>query len=331
FEIGQQQGEIYKKNGMNFRNIRIDQNLFENQLKIYKEHYPQLLEQFKGIAKAGNWDKDKVIYSFITGEIFTFTQVMKIRRACTIFGLQNENGTFIGRNYDWVQETENFFKIYKVQNPKRDNFIAVTDMALELNSVNKEWLFYNADDAINEKGLFIGLTFAYNEKWSHGLSCIHMIKLITETCGTVKEALDVFKKVPLCCPKNFFIADKNGDMAVVEHTSKKFKILRSKDGLLIQTNHYVDQELMEEDSVLKNNPTHTTFLRYYETLREVNKKKSEFQLSDVIKIMGDKDSFVLQEIPPIRTIWTLALDMKKQNYILYWDLLGKRKQMKLKI
>jgi len=331
-ELGKQQGKIYFKNGMSFKNVKINPKIYENQIKVYKKYYPEMLQELEAMAEAGNFDKDKLVYQFICNEIQLITNNLDLDKACTIFGVKSKNGIFIGRNYDWIPETENFFEVYKFNNPQRNSFIALTDMAYAAEAGKKrENLFYNVDDAINDKGLFIGLTFAYNNEWSYGLNCIHMTKLISETCSTIEEAIKVFEKVPLCGPKNFFIADKNGNMAVVEHTSKKFKILYPKDDVLIQTNHYVDSELANEDTVLREIPYHNTFIRYYETLQKINFKKDKFNFSDIINVLGTPNSYTCQNFPGIKTIWTLALDMKNKKYKLYWDLFGKRKEKILKI
>ncbi len=196
----------------------------------------------------------------------------------------------------------------------------------------KNNLFYDPDDAINDKGLFIGLTFAHDNKWSYGLSCTHMIKLIAETCPTVKDALKVFKRVPLCYPKNFFIADDKGNMAVVEHTSsKRFRIVYPENGVLIHTNHYLDAGLAKEDRVLAEEPSHNTFVRYYEALRKINQRKEKFQLSDIMKILGNTSSCVCQTGPNFQTIWSLALDMKKRRYKLYWDITSNRNARNIRI
>lgn len=332
FELGRQQGEIYYKNGMAFNNAKIDKELYQNQLRIYKKFYPEMLKEFEGIAQGAYLDKDKLIYHFICEEILWFRRKMKLQRACTIFGVKNKNGIFVGRNYDWIPMAEKFVGAYKFVNPKRNSFIAITDMAIGGEAgARPSAAFYNADDAINDKGLFIGLTFGYNNKWTYGLSCIHMTKLIAETCSTTKEAIKVFEKVPLCCPKNFFIADKNGEMVAIEHTSKRFKVVYPRKDVLIQTNHYVDLELVNEDMVLDEKPTHNTFLRYYEILQQINKRKAKFKLSDAIKILGNGESCVCQNYPNIKTIWSLALDMKKKEYKLYLNLLGKRKAIPLLI
>jgi hypothetical protein len=38
YEIGLQQGEVYRYNGMNFEDLVIDQDLFRSQLEVYKYH-----------------------------------------------------------------------------------------------------------------------------------------------------------------------------------------------------------------------------------------------------------------------------------------------------
>ena len=331
FEIGQQQGNIYRTNGMKFDRIKINKTIYKNQLKVYKKYYPQLLEEFKGMANSGNFDEEKLIYHFITTEINCYRKWFGMNRACTIFGFRKDNKLFVGRNYDWLPKTEKLFQLYRFINPSQFSFIAVTDGAYGAESgLNiKNW-FYNVDDAINSKGLFIGLTFAYADHWSYGISCIHMTKLIAETCETVKDAIKVFERVPLCCPKNFFIADKNGDMVIIEHTSKKFKVIYPKDNILIQTNHYVDSDLAKEDTVLKRIPFHNTFIRYYETLQKINFEKNKFNINSVIKILGKPGSYTCQNFPGVKTIWTLALNMTSGKYKIYWDISGKRKTKELK-
>jgi len=332
FEIGQQQGKIYKAQGMSFDKVKIDPVLYKNQLAVYEKHYPQLLEEFRGMAKGGNFNEEKLIYNFITGEISYYRNRFGLYKACTIFGYKINNHLFVGRNYDWLPETDKIFEVYKILNPERNSFIAVTDMGIDSPGTAKpKYFFYNADDAINDKGLFIGLTYAYADQWSYGVSCIHLIKIIAETCETVKDALSVFERIPLCCPKNFFMADKNGDMAIVEHTSKKFKVLYPEDNILIQTNHYVNRKLAKEDMVLKRVPSHNTFIRYYETLQKINIQRDKFKLNSVNKILGEPGSYTCQNFPDVKTIWTLALDMTNKTYKIYWDISEKRKSRELKI
>jgi predicted choloylglycine hydrolase len=331
FEIGQQQGKIYKKNGMSFDDVKIDPVIYRNQLKVYQKYYPEFLEQLKGMAIGGDFNQEKLIYSFITNELVNYKRRFGLDKACTIFGYKDKNDLFVGRNYDWIPETEKVFEVYKIVLPKRNSYMAFSDMSLGSSTkTDPKYLSHSVDDIINDKGLFIGLTFAFCEKWSYGISFIHIINLIAETCTTVSDAIKVFEKIPICAPKNFFIADKNGNMAVVEHTSKKFKVIYPKSDVLIQTNHYIDPLLAKEDTVLKRMPFHNTFIRYYETLQKINIEKPTFNFDSIIKILGRKGSYTCQDFPTIKTIWTLGLDMKNKKYKIYWNHFGTRKSKDLK-
>lgn len=330
-EIGRQEGIVYKKNGLtlDWPGIKKETKIFSGQLKVYQKYYPEMLEEIKGIARGAGFKEEDAIYKFIASEIFWYTNQFGLKRACTIFGVRNKNGVFVGRNYDWHPAIEKLWEIYKVHGTNLYPIMAVTDMATAPKE-NAAKTFYYADDAINDKGLFVGLTFAHNDKWSFGISNLHMVRFITERCKTVKEAIDIFKEIPICCPKNYFLADKSGDMAVIEHTSKRFKILYPQNDVLIQTNHYVDSDLAKEDKVLTRNPSHNTYLRYYEALQKINLNKVAFKFSDIVKVLGHK-SYIYQDSLGVKTIWSLGLDVKNRNYKLYWNLQGKKKERTLKI
>ena len=337
FEIGRQQGQIYRQNGMNLDWLKIDPSIYKNQLQIYEKHYPQMLEELRGMAEGGNYDKDKITYWFINCDATCLQEKAGPPKACSIFGVKNKGKLYVGRNYDIFPIAENTFEVYKVVNPERNSFIAVSDMVIYgYFTKEKKYLFYVPEDAINNKGLFIGLTYAFGDQCSWGIFVSHMIKLISETCETVRDALNVFERVPLCWPKNFFIADKNGDMAVVEHTAKRFKVLYPKDDILLQTNHYLDPELKKDDQIYNNTITNTlmrynTLERYDEIYQKLKAGREHFGFEDIIEILGKPGTHACQNWILIKTIWTLALDMTNQKYRIYWDLLGKRRARELEI
>ena len=336
YEIGRQQGEIYQANGMTMDHIKVDQELYDNQLHIYEKFYPEYLQQIRGMAEGGKFDLQKLIYSGITGELFFFKNMLGLGRACTIFGCKSEAGLIVGRNYDWMPFSSDLFALYTVLNPDRNAFIAATDYGIVDPSMTApQYRSFFPEDIINDKGLFVGITFSFADQWTYGISSVHLIKLIAETCQTVDEALAVFERVPLCCPKKFFIADRQGNMVTVEHTAKRFRLVHPTDNVLVQTNHYVDPELAQIDTVLKRMPFHNTYVRYYETLQRINFlryfMKEKITMDSVLKILDDPATYTCQNLPDIATIWTLAMDMTNMDYKFYWDILKeKKKSMELK-
>ena len=315
-EIGQQLGRIYHKNGKSFADVKINKDLYAKQLTYYKKYYPEFLEELRGIAEGGNYGGDKVIYDNLVGEINWYKNKIK-KTSCTIFGVKNNFGTFIGRNYDWYPESKAV--IYKYDNPESYSYVAITDSGY-FPGAKKENIFYYPNDAINEKGLYIGITFADGPDTSFGLSSSHIRKLIIEKCQSVTEALAMFKKIPVSCPKNFFIADKTGEIAVIEHASgKNYKVIKPQNGILIKTNHYLDPALVKIDLMLRTHPASSTFVRYYELLRDINLINPEkIRQADVSKLILNKNSYIRQNSFKDKTIWSLSLDMKKQKHYLYY-------------
>lgn len=325
-EIGKQMGEYYKENGISFGRTKIDEELLEKQLEVYKKYYPELLVELEATADKAGFDKKAYIYRRICGEINWFRNRVGIGKACTIFGITNENGALVGRNYDWSKYAGKAFQTYKSNNPQCFSTITVTDMEIDgKREIDKKRMFFSPDDAINEKGLYIGLTFAYSHNWNYGINSIWVIKRIAETCETVEEAIKFFNDTPVSCPKNFFVADRFGNMAVIEHTSKAFRVRKPENGNLIITNHYVNKEMSKEDEVLTHNPFHNTFERYEEVSGNlINRPNMKF--CDVNEIICGKCAKTLQNNPKLQTIWSLSLDMTNQKYKIHWDIFNNEKE-----
>lgn len=316
FEIGFQQGKIYKKNGINLKDIYPNKAIIANQLRLYKKHYPGALEELRGIAEGIGCSIDIIHQMLLARELIWFKKNYQYSEACTIFGVRNKNGCFVGRNLDWIPETRDVMEVYKRKVKSRYKMIAVSDMLItDKNNIKNKRLIYDAIDAINEKGLYIGITFAHGNYTQYGLSWKDFVKLISETCKNVKEALEVFQTIPLSVPKNFFIADKKGEMVVVEHNSNKYKLVYPKNGVLIKTNHFLDPELRKIDNVLKRNPYHNTYNRYDVVLNYVNKNRELINPEKLYVILSDKKSRVCQ-VGNMQTIWSLIMNMKNQEYLL---------------
>lgn len=330
FEIGLQQGRLYKKNNMTLCNIKFDSIIYNKLLKVYQEYFPNFLEECRGASEASNISYEKLTYFLMARELLWQKNRAKNHQACSIFGIANKDGCFIGRNYDMIPEAENFFQTYKTLSKGATPFIAISDMGISgMSRTDRSNSVYTINDAINKKGLFIGLTLAHSNKFTYGLYSGHIIRLIVESCANIEDAIKIFKNVPLSCPKNFFIADRFGDMVVVEHNSKKFKLVYPKNRILVKTNHYLNKEFAKQDIVIKDTSHKDTFLRYNEIMQKVGSYKDKLQMEDIIKILSDKQLHIYQNKPNLRTIWSLVIDTKNKKYNLYYNLSKKRKCVKL--
>lgn len=240
--------------------------------------------------------------------------------ACTIFAIHEGDKVFVGRNYDWDPSARDYFQCYDLKIGGTYRYFAFSDEGTYPRHFGRRtWKLY-AEDAINQHGLYIGLTASkLREKyWGYGFSSYHMIRYIAEHCRTTAEALRVFRQIPLAVPKNFLIADRSGDLAVIEHAARSYRVLRpQRHGTaryLVHTNHCLDPDYAKIDPVLATNPTADTFLRYAEADFLIRTQLPGYQFTDLWRALRSSHYVYSDD-----TIWSLALELSEPRLTYYRD------------
>lgn len=304
---------------------RVNRRTLNKQLKIYKKYWPELLEESKAVANYLHMSEDEILYDEIASTVDNQKRHVKNAHdsktdACTIFAIKENGKTFVGRNYDWDPSARNYFQTYDLKIGNSYRYFAFSDEGTYPRHYGRRtWKLY-MEDAINEHGLYIGLTASkLREKyWNYGFSSYHIIRYIAEHCKTTKEALAVFRKIPVAVPKNFLIADKTGDVAVIEHAAKSYKILRPKNfknaEYIIHTNHCLSPEYAKVDPVLQCNPSADTFLRYAEADYLIRKQLPNYDFTDTGRILRNSHYIYNGD-----TIWSLALELSEPRLTYYYD------------
>lgn len=304
---------------------RVNRRTLNKQLKIYKKYWPELLEESKSVANFLNMSEDGILYDEIASTIDhqkRRTEAFHDAKttACTIFAIHEHGKTFVGRNYDWDPSARDYFQNYDLKIGDSYRYFAFSDEGTYPRHVrSRTWKLY-MEDAINEHGLYIGLTASkLREKyWNYGFSSYHMIRFVAEHCRTTKEALAVFRKIPVAVPKNFLIADKSGDIAVVEHAARSYQVLRPKTfagaEYIVHTNHCLDPDYAKIDPVLQTNPGTNTFLRYAEADYLIRNQLPDYDFTDTGRILRNSHYVYNND-----TIWSLALELSEPRLTYYRD------------
>lgn len=320
YEFGEHIGRQLIENDHDFA-VDIDQNILRRQLKEYKKHYPEMLEQSAGIAHVTGLPVKQVIYNEIALHLESRKRRLAAKKGCTIFAVHENGRTFVGRNYDWMPRVRMIFEKCDISLKGKYRYFAFSDQSTWPGHLGRKTWEYSTEDAINEHGLYIGLTFSHIDKWSYGIDSPHMLRFVAEHCKNTKEALAAFRKIPVNCAQNFLVADKSGDMAVVQHYARGFEIIRPDDrGVLLLTNHVLSPKIKKLDQVRKDDPSHDTFLRYAEAEQLITEQlggingNHEFQFTDIWPILR-KSHYVYNK----ETIWSLALELSEERYNLYHD------------
>src|SRR3989338_28323 len=310
FKVGVQKGKIYRRCWLKNLNFPINHEHLKKQKAIYEKFYPEYFEELKGIAFVTKSSIEQIENFFLVKDVLDLPQ-----KGCTIFGIKNSNGILIGKNYDWRAAAEKFMCYFLAKIEKKNKYVGITDRdTMPLANFNGKIHTFEAEDAINEHGLYIGLTAAHHPSRGFGLGSIGIIRWVAENCSSTKEALQFLKRVEIANPKNFFIADLSGDMAVFEQAGGKKKIIMPEKDFLVKTNHFLDDELALEE--IKQNIGNS--VSRFSAVQEVLKKSSGRQTQDsLIKILRN-DKVCANDIKTKwKTIWQLALNMRDKKYFLF--------------
>lgn len=286
------------------------------QLSIYQKYYPELVAEKIAAAESLHQNPDFLLYE----DLASFVDAQRRRvnphqHGCTIFAVRENGKVFVGRNYDWLPEAREFFERYDLNITGANRYFAFSDESVWGRHIGKRSRKIYSEDTINEYGLYIGLTYSHIDKWNYGLAPAHFLRYIAEHCSTTRQALGVFSRVPCAIPKNFLIADAKGDLAIVEHTSRDYAVVRpGNDGVLIQTNHCLAPKLQPLDRVLQHSPATTSFVRAAEAKLLIAQQLPGFQFTDLWRILRESHYIYNDD-----TIWSLALELTAQRFNLYYD------------
>lgn len=322
FEVGLQMGGYYKAVGASFSPVT-EASLLDKQLKFYERYAPEIIDELRGVAQESAVLFDRVAHAFLVGEILFLRN--RRERSCSIGGFIDATGrAWVARNYDWVPAAGKTCQAWKFYFPDK-KVVAISDMGIgDARGLDRKYQIFRNEDAINSDGLYIGLTFAHRWVDGIGLTSFDAITLSAWRCKSVGEVVNLFETLPLSAPKNFFVADAAGKMAVIHHGADKFDVrYPDKQGLLVLTNHYVGR-LEPDDQVRAIHPHHTTFNRYERLLTDMQKLRTsqETGFEKLDSMMTAPNTPVCQCIMVpnstnqvfMETVWTLLLDLKQKHY-----------------
>lgn len=302
YEAGFKYGQILYKNNVNpFEKIKLSKerkDFASKCMPIYKKFFPEIIDEIKGMYDGLNRNKAsdyKDIYSFLFS-IYAFTLYNK----CSSFAFKTDDDIILAKNSDFLKSIKNYCDsvYYKLDNSY--SFIGNTTAFIEM------------EDGINEKGLAAALTFVYPVKINYGFNAGMLIRYILEKCSNTDEALKFLKEVPISSAQNILIADKNGDIALIECNCEKVKII--KNNYVFASNHFTSKTMKKyntniEDDIHSNDR--------YITMQNAFKYHN-YDLNFAKKLLSGEYGFLCQYDRKLNfdTVWSSIYSLKnKKVYI----------------
>ena len=293
YEMGKHYGDLLYKTGENLSSViklNGEQKLFgERCFPLYENYLKDIMGEVKGFADGLHQKYEDVAYWLFN--IYCNEE----EHGCTIFAIKNKNNLYLARNMDMFPEYKKTSEsvLYRVNN--KNTFLAHSTAMISL------------EDGINEYGLCTALTFLLSKKIKPGINGGFIVRKILEECKTTEEAVEMIKTLPISSSHNIVIADRNGNMAVVECTSEEISIRYDKD-YVIATNHFISNNMIKYN----NNEINWYYTNdRYNTIDNCLKNSSNIDFEECKKIISGKYGFVCQFEKKLNfdTIWSCVYDL----------------------
>lgn len=263
-------------------------------IPIYEDYFPEVLEEIKGISDGQNMEYEKLYTFLLSMYCFEFSN------KCTCFAIADKENIVLARNSDFLVELEKLYMncLYKISSGYFFN--------------GNTTAFVEMEDGVNEHGMAVGLTFVYPHIRKPGLNAGMLVRYILEKCKYTNEAIEFLKKVPLASAQTITLADKNGNIAVVECNPEKIEVIEPERSFVIATNNFVSKELKK----YRNPDIDDLFSekRYIETLATLKKYEGSYNIEMFKEILKGKYGFICQydRKKGEDTVWSVLYDLKNK-------------------
>lgn len=303
YEAGYKWGALLNKRGKKLDNcptyeVGEKRIQFGKECKvIFEKYYPEILQEVKGIA-----DGNEISFEYLCGMLFSM-YCFSFDNKCTCFAINNKDQILFGRNSDFLVNLEKLYMncIYKLDNVYAFN--------------GNTTAFVQMEDGVNEEGLAVGLTFIYPKLTKPGFNAGILLRYILEKCKTTQEAITAIKTLPIASQQTLTIADKSGDIAVVECNSEKVVVITPQDGedFVATANNFNSVEM--ED--YKNPPIDDwrSCDRYETAKKALSNNKDKYDLDFRMNLLGGKYGFMCQYDRKTNadTVWSVVYDLKNKK------------------
>ena len=267
---------------------------------VYEKYYPEVLSEIRGMADGQGTD-------FMTlGNILFAMYCFKPENHCTAFAVSDRDGNImLGKNSDFLVSIEKLYSncLYKLDNA----------YAFNANTT----AFIQMEDGMNERGLAAALTFLYPHTRKPGLNAGMLIRYILERCATVGEAISALRELPIASAQTITLADKNGDIAVVECNSLAMDIIYPTPGeSFVATANCFNSAVMRPYRTPDGVDSWRSEERY-ETARNALKAQSgSYSLRFAEDLLSGKYGFICQYDRKTNadTVWSAIYDVGNMKY-----------------
>lgn len=267
YELGQLMGHIAQQQGSSPRRIQHNQENLNNQIiEMYSDTYPQFLDLVRGVGSVFGIPMRELDFTSLENGFFNDFWYNLLQYPafealgpsplsgtwdsghCAMVSARLNNTMLMGRNFDNDRE--------------RPHFVVYSQMTgtYKVMASAQYNIYHWVMDGINEKGLVMGTAnqaapaeyYQYFDQYPDHpvINEHHMFRVALETCATVDEVIELYKKVPPWCADyadHLMVTDAYGNSAVIGLDTDRTPTFFPSTGnfqVLTNTAYHMGQEYM---------------------------------------------------------------------------------------
>jgi len=298
YAMGHFYGSYLYRNGFRISRLprfNIGQKGIAESRDIVKSIYPEILEEIRGFA-----DGCKAPYDQVMGLVLGIG-LSESGPKCSCFAVTSGSTTFFARNHDYFKALKRFTESSLIMPTGYNKFIGHSDV------------FIGREDGINEKGLGIGVTIVGGAVTKPGINLVLAVRCVLEKCDSVGASVQLLGGMQFSTSQNFVVADKSGNMAVVEASPAKVSVRypEPNKSFIIATNNFRNPEMLpfEQDG---DRNWFQSLTRYDSILSALQSPTRNVDLTYCEEILSGKHGFVCQYkwCGCFDTLWSIAADLR---------------------
>jgi predicted choloylglycine hydrolase len=260
-----------------------------------KRVFPEILDEIHGFADASGTSYEHLL-ALILG-----VGAFKPPEACSVFAVSTGSHVLVGRNYDFYYRFKDHLESYFTKPSNGFSSIGDTD------------IFVGREDGVNEKGLAVAMAVVKSAEVRPGINFALLVRYILDKCASVREATNVLTSAHHVSAYNYLLADKEGDVAVVEACPTRVKVRKpyEKHAFLVCTNQFMHPDMYDLEK-LGERPS-DSMQRYVAISEKIQQLREKVTVREAQRILSDHAGLVCSHREEIQldTLWSTVTTMKK--------------------
>ncbi|MEY8330788.1 C45 family peptidase [Lachnospiraceae bacterium 48-33] len=310
YEMGVKRGKIFNKCRMSFP-LQLDNFQLEHgkqSEEILRKFFPEVCEEIRGVSDAIGAD----YLHFVSWMLCMGCCMYNLEnnfpveiRGCTAFAYSTKGKWIYGRNNDLPPYLRDGCKS-EIYAPKNGNRFNITTSS-----------FINGEEGLNEHGLAVAMTFVMTKlkKIKAGFNSCFIVRYLLEKADNTKQAVSLLTNLPIASNCNILLADKSGNMVVVECTPTIKKIREAEifhgDRIVCTVNSFISDEMKSYDDA--NGNDYDSYKRYKVVMDSFSSGKiREDYIETTEQLLKGNYGFMCQydNEPDFETVWSSIFDLE---------------------